>query len=301
MLRNDIDSQAHGLHRSASRHRLRARFCQCRTTYSAYRRSFTAARATPSLPDPRAVPQPRRSRAAAGRAAPRCNGVLRRRNLQQSCCAVAGPRAVQHHVPGAALGAPAGGAGGAGARRAPLEVFSAAVWPRSRRRAAAAAASRRVIARFACMAWHRRGVSGQRVCGALTGGPPLRCAPFSRLFAASARRAAQRQPWRAEPDPVPRHLHQLRLVRAAPRGSAPPRPLTPPPLPLPRRRWCLYGCLRGDFYVFFSNSQGVVLGVWFTLSTLPLMDAKARRTPSPFHATLRPEGSHAGSPRRAGG
>ena len=68
-------------------------------------------------------------------------------------------------------------------------------------------------------------------------------------------------------------------MRAAPRRSAPRRLLTPP-----RRcaRWCLYGCLRGDYYVFFSNSQGVVLGVWFTLSTLPLMDAKARSLPLPY-------------------
>ena len=35
-----------------------------------------------------------------------------------------------------------------------------------------------------------------------------------------------------------------------------------------------YGCLKQDFFVFFSNSQGVALGVWFTLSCLPLLDAQ---------------------------
>jgi hypothetical protein len=50
---------------------------------------------------------------------------------------------------------------------------------------------------------------------------------------------------------------------------------SPPPPILPR--WLAYGCFKGDPFVFFSNSQGVVLGVWCTLSCLPLADAKQRR------------------------
>ena len=147
---------------------------------NAYRRSFTAARATPSLSTPCAA-QPRRRRAPASRAAPLCrNGVVRRRHLFEGGRAFAGPRAVQHHVPGAALGAPPGGVGGAEARRALFEVFSAVVWPRLQRRAAAPAASRRVFARGAPAPWRRRGVSRRRAPGALTGGV---CAPLRSSFA----------------------------------------------------------------------------------------------------------------------
>ena len=38
----------------------------------------------------------------------------------------------------------------------------------------------------------------------------------------------------------------------------------------------MYGACKGDYFLFFSNSQGVVLGAWFTLSCIPLLDAKAR-------------------------
>jgi hypothetical protein len=40
----------------------------------------------------------------------------------------------------------------------------------------------------------------------------------------------------------------------------------------------MYGACKGDYFLFFSNSQGVVLGAWFTLSCIPLLDAKARNT-----------------------
>jgi hypothetical protein len=61
----------------------------------------------------------------------------------------------------------------------------------------------------------------------------------------------------------------------------------------------MYGCLRNDYYVFFSNSQGVVLGVWFTLSTLPLMEPKvhslcALRLPARIRAY--PDAAFAGPP-----
>ena len=41
--------------------------------------------------------------------------------------------------------------------------------------------------------------------------------------------------------------------------------------------WAAYGCQKGDYYLFLSNSQGIVLGVWFTLSSLQLADAAGRR------------------------
>lgn len=64
----------------------------------------------------------------------------------------------------------------------------------------------------------------------------------------------------------------LCVTRTSSRRSV--RPTDPPPL----ASWLAYACYKGDPFVFFSNSQGVVLGVWCTLSCLPLADAKQRRS-----------------------
>ena len=42
--------------------------------------------------------------------------------------------------------------------------------------------------------------------------------------------------------------------------------------------WSLYGVYKQDYFLFFSNSQGIVLGCWFTMSALPLADAAVRRS-----------------------
>ena len=43
------------------------------------------------------------------------------------------------------------------------------------------------------------------------------------------------------------------------------------------------------------DTQGVVLGVWFTLSTLPLMDAKARSLPPPYSRLVTPHARRGGA------
>jgi solute carrier family 50 protein (sugar transporter) len=41
--------------------------------------------------------------------------------------------------------------------------------------------------------------------------------------------------------------------------------------------WASYGLMKHDIYLFLSNSQGVVLGCFFTLTALQLADAAGRR------------------------
>lgn len=41
--------------------------------------------------------------------------------------------------------------------------------------------------------------------------------------------------------------------------------------------WASYGMLKGDSFLFWSNTQGLVLGCFFTLSSLQLADAAGRR------------------------
>lgn len=38
--------------------------------------------------------------------------------------------------------------------------------------------------------------------------------------------------------------------------------------------WTMYGCMRRDYFIFFSNSTGLVLGLFYSLSSLTLLDHK---------------------------